>query len=131
MQALIKPDSYRRQLIAKTCGAGQLVLPHVEDIYLISLWIAGTRYYHATAAASSLAESCPIHLRREPENPHDTLAIEALTETGLKLGHVPREHNRVLARLMDAGKYIHAKLARIDLTHVVPKIRARVYMQNL
>jgi hypothetical protein len=51
-----------------------------------------------------------LALRREPGNPHDALAIRVQRSDGTLLGYIPRSRNEVLARLMDAGKLIVARL---------------------
>ena len=58
--------------------------------------------------------------------------IAVYIEDGLKFGYVPRDHNKVLARLMDAGKYLKGVIRRLD-GHSIdqPGIRIRIYMQNL
>ena len=41
-------------------------------------------------------------------------AILVLDEEGRKLGYIPEKDNLVFARLMDAGKYLTAKMTDID-----------------
>ncbi|MCA1743091.1 MAG: HIRAN domain-containing protein, partial [Desulfovibrionales bacterium] len=38
-----------------------------------------------------------LKLKREPQNPHDSKAIEVFTSSGQKLGYVPRSHNPLSA----------------------------------
>jgi hypothetical protein len=47
---------------------------------------------------------------REPCNVADPLAIRLETEGQRKVGYVPRAHNEVIARLMDAGKIVFARI---------------------
>lgn len=88
---------------------------HGTRILLLECDVAGVAYYDAQAALPDLKPGARLVLRREPGNRHDTLAIEVLTAAGLKLGYVPRLHNPVIARLMDAGKRLEAKVVEIGL----------------
>ena len=57
-----------------------------------------------------------LRFQRQPQNPHDALAIEVYVAgpEPFKLGYVPRKHNPVLARLMDAGKELTARLSEVE-----------------
>jgi hypothetical protein len=44
-----------------------------------------------------------LQLAREVQNPHDSNAIAVLAPSGEKLGYIPWEKNKELARLMDSG----------------------------
>ncbi len=52
-------------------------------------------------------------LRREPGNPYDRRAIKVLTLQGVKLAYVPRQDNKVIAALMDAGTPVAAVLHEV------------------
>jgi hypothetical protein len=84
-------------------------------VLLLECDVAGMPYYDADAALAALRPGAPLLLRREPGNRHDALAIEVSTAVGLKLGYVPRLHNPVIARLMDAGKRIVAEVVEVGL----------------
>lgn len=58
----------------------------------------------------SISAGDALVLKREPENGFDSLAIRVETADGVNVGYVPREKNGILARLMDAGKLIVAKV---------------------
>ncbi|WP_337998272.1 HIRAN domain-containing protein [Oleispirillum naphthae] len=81
---------------------------------LLETYVAGGMYYDAGEALRRLAWGTPLRLRREPANPHDPLAVEVLTETGLKLGYLPRAVNRQPAELMDRGGALRAGVVRAD-----------------
>ena len=108
-------------------------LQHItQETYLLSFWVAGTYYYQAQSALTELPEGTTLRLQREPGNTHDKYAIEIFTESGLKLGYVPRNRNLVLARLMDAGKYLYERVRQTECTDGENcGIHARMYMQNL
>jgi hypothetical protein len=90
---------------------------------LLETYVAGGMYHDAEEALPGLGRGTPLRLRREPTNPHDPLAVEVLTETGLKLGYLPRAVNREPARLMDRGCTLRAGVAKAE---TVFDIRIRV-----
>jgi len=49
---------------------------------------------------------------REPDNPHDRNAIR-LEWKGRMLGYVPRRENRHLARQLDKGNPVHARITEL------------------
>src|SRR5690625_526727 len=89
---------------------GDLPLPYARDILLLSCTVAGTSYRELDDVAPSLAPGQELVLRREPENPHDELAIRVQLADGTLLGYIPRRKNEILARLMDTGKMLVAQL---------------------
>lgn len=105
-----------RLLIQKRLGQGQpevVTTPFGRDIFLLETHVAGIRHHQAEDACQSLAKGASLRLQREPDNPHDELAIEIYSPDKLKLGYIPRFRNPVLARLMDAGKTLLAEVASI------------------
>jgi hypothetical protein len=83
-------------------------------VFLQETFVAGTAYYEATRLAPFLGAGDPLVLRRQPENPHDALAIEVLSVNGVKLGYVPRFINEPYARLMDDGRSVTARVAAVE-----------------
>jgi len=73
---------------------------------VLKTYIAGTRYSEASAIADSIARGNYLIFQREPDNPHDDMAIKILDLDRHKLGYVPRAKNEVISNLMDAGKTI-------------------------
>lgn len=90
-------------------------------VWLLQTHVAGMAYYQAEQAMDSLQAGSPLQLRREPGNVYDALAIEVLTEAGLKLGYVPQNRNPVLARLMDAGQALRAQVLSVGTFPSDPK----------
>lgn len=86
--------------------------------------IAGGGYYDAAEVLLRLEMGAPVCLRREPGNPHDALAVEVLTESGAKLGYLPRTVNRAPAELMDRGGRLRGAVIRAASIHDI-RIRVR------
>lgn len=77
--------------------------------------VAGSYYYGFGGAEGSndalLRQR--VQLRRAPLNPYDPLAIEVTFEDRV-VGHVPRPHNELLARLIDAGDRFEGRVVALD-----------------
>jgi len=74
--------------------------------------LAGSQFYALASAWSALRVGDTLTLIREPDNRHDAHAIR-VEWSGQKLGYVPRAQNRVIARAMDAGEPLLAKVVRL------------------
>lgn len=101
-----------------------------KEIFLIETHVAGTSHVAIRTIEPTLENGSALVLRREPENPHDTLAILILTEEGKKIGYVPRDRNEILARLMDAGKFLFARLESKEWNDDWLRISARVFLRD-
>ena len=104
-------NAITHQLMLRTLGKTEVVLPFSTQVFLMETHVAGTIYHDADEEAKSLKGGQQLVLKREPDNPHDDLAIEVLRQNGARLGYIPRNQNGVLARLMDAGKQICAEIS--------------------
>jgi hypothetical protein len=79
----------------------------------LQTYVAGAAYYDASDVFDGLRPGQMLALRRQPDNPHDRLAIEVLTADGRKLGYVPRGVNAAPAAAMDRGEQIDAWIAAV------------------
>ena len=109
-QSLVSIDPSLLALIHGSFGRDGGLMPFAREIMLVECHIAGTSFRDVRSVEPSLSPGTFFVLRREPANPHDDLAIMILTEAGHHLGYVPRAKNEALARLMDAGKLLFARL---------------------
>lgn len=71
--------------------------------------VAGQKYYQDPDA--QLALDVVVRFRREPDNKHDSQAVEVLSHNS-KLGYVPRQYSAIFARLLDAGAPLVGKTER-------------------
>lgn len=110
-----------KQIWVKCCvllllaGAGNALAqqPVAEaKIYLQSSRLAGFKYYEGRKMWPQLRVGDALTLVREAENPHDGNAI-AVEWQGHKLGHVPRTDNAALARFMDHGQRLEARISAL------------------
>ena len=58
----------------------------------------------------------------------DKYAILVLNKSGRKLGYVPRRDNRIIARLMDAGKLLKAQITSIKERGTFKQIAIGIYL---
>mgnify|MGYP000371503674 CR=1 FL=1 len=104
--------------------------PFAREIMLIKCHIAGTSYRDVKKVEPTLQPGDFLVLKREPNNPHDALAIMILSESGHHLGYVPRLKNEALARLMDAGKLLFGKIEAKAWLGEWLKVDLRVFMRD-
>jgi hypothetical protein len=72
--------------------------------------LAGFRHYDGGAVLRDLKPGARLELVREPENPYDANAVR-VEWRGVMLGYVPRRDNAAVARQMDRGAALEARLA--------------------
>ena len=85
--------------------------PRVE---LLRAPLAGYPYYQADRVLDTLRVGTTLVLRREPTNPFDRHAVEILTTDGVKLGYVPRTSVRAIARNLDRGIPVKARICQLN-----------------
>uniref|UniRef100_E6QTV2 HIRAN domain-containing protein n=1 Tax=mine drainage metagenome TaxID=410659 RepID=E6QTV2_9ZZZZ len=86
--------------------------PVQAEILLQTSPLAGFRYYAGKSVWQSMHEGDALVLVREPTNAWDVKAIRVEWH-GYKLGYVPRRENAALARLMDHGVRLKARIVRL------------------
>lgn len=118
-------------LLNRAGNPGDLPQPFARDILLLECHIAGTTWRDLSEVEHTLHAGDELTLRREPGNEHDQLAIQVLTANGAHLGYVPRAHNETLARLMDTGKLLFAKLTGKSRENRWLKITVQIVMREL
>ncbi len=111
-------------------GSQGLSLPFSREIFLVECRVAGTSHLDLAELESDLLPGAWIGCQREPQNPHDALAIRLHDGQGRKLGYVPRERNEVLARLLDAGKAVFGRLEGKEWKGRWLKLEIRLFLQD-
>lgn len=112
-------------------GRDGSLMPFAREIMLIECHIAGTSYRDIKDVEPSLLPGTLLPLKREPENPHDELAIMILDEAAHHLGYVPRVKNEALARLMDAGKLLFGRIDSKTWQGEWLKVEIQVFMRDI
>jgi hypothetical protein len=129
--SLAKIDPALLALMHGAFGKDGALMPFAREIMLIECHIAGTTHRDVKAVEPALTPGVFLALRREPENPHDPLAIMILDPAGHHLGYVPRAKNEALARLMDAGKLLFGRLDSKEWVGDWLKVQARIFLRDL
>lgn len=118
-------------------GSALLLLPKtgaekpVREIRLSSPYLAGFQYYQGPEIEPQLGESNLLTLKREPTNPHDCYAIEVF-QNSAKLGYLPRAENKVIARLMDQGVEVKARILNVDPeVYAYRKVKMKVFYETI
>lgn len=83
-----------------------------ERILLQASPLAGFQYYHGKQVWGEMREGDALELVREPDNAHDPRAVRVEWH-GIKLGYVPRRENEAVARLLDRGSRLEARITRL------------------
>ncbi|MBT7899472.1 MAG: restriction endonuclease [Candidatus Marinimicrobia bacterium] len=131
MSKIIKIDPKIIALILKSLDGNGLPMPFVQEIYLLKTHIAGTTFLDLEEVEPTLKDQELLIFKREPTNKSDKIAILILTESGQKLGYVPRDQNSIMARLMDAGKILFGKLEKKEWVNSWLKLNIRIYMREI
>ena len=82
-----------------------------EIVVQVSL-TAGLRYHEAKAVWDQMQIGDVLTLVREPDNPYDARAVR-VEWNGHKLGYIPRIENEAVARQMDRGNALQARITRL------------------
>jgi hypothetical protein len=75
--------------------------------------LAGFVYYEGKDVWDRMKRGDALSLVREPSNPHDPNAVR-IEWQGRMLGYVPRRDNADLARQMDHGARVVARVTNLD-----------------
>jgi hypothetical protein len=75
--------------------------------------LAGFQYHEARALWDQIRLGDALVLVREPENPHDANAVR-VDWNGHILGYVPRTENTAIARQLDRGNRLQARIVHLS-----------------
>ena len=107
---------------------GDLIKPLSHEILLFDSYVAGTTHIKDESVFDDKKEGDKLILQREPENRFDENAILVLDAQKRKLGYIPEKDNIVFARLMDAGKYLTAKVKSYEPKGAFRQISISIYL---
>lgn len=86
-----------------------------DDIFLYTIKVVGTTYINnKDTIIRELNINDSLELVREPDNKYDKYAIKVLTSKGEKIGYIPRDNNKIFARMLDAGKELYLIIQSIQ-----------------
>lgn len=100
-------------LVLNACGIGWAGVE--GHVILQTSPLAGFQYHAGRAVFPLLGVGDRLSLHREADNPHDPRAVR-VDWRGAPLGYVPRLDNQDLARLMDRGTRVEARILHLEKT---------------
>ncbi len=103
----------RRTLLALLLAAPLPVFAEASIIVQQSP-LAGFQYYDGKARWDDMRLGDALTLVRERDNPHDTHAVR-VEWNGSRLGYIPRRENTDVARQMDRGAPVKARIVKLTL----------------
>lgn len=88
---------------------------HTESIHVLvqSSPLAGSQYYALAESWLEMRVGDTLTLVRETDNRHDRNAIR-IEWRGRKLGYLPRAQNRIVARTLDEGERLFARISKLS-----------------
>ena len=128
---LIKINPQYLEIIKQSLSDKGKLLPFVQEVMLLHCNVAGTTFLELDDIEPTLKINQLLAMKRDPQNEHDNNAILIMTETGQKLGYIPRDKNEVLSKLMDAGKLLFGKLIQKSWVENWLKLEIQIYMRDL
>jgi hypothetical protein len=102
----------RRSVLLLALGASPLADAETVKILVQSSPLAGSQYYAANRVWAAMRPGDRLTLTREPDNRHDRNAVR-VDWKGQQLGYVPRAENRSVARALDAGEKLEARVSKL------------------
>jgi hypothetical protein len=109
--------------VAQACAQGI-----AARIVMQSSPLAGFRHYEAPNLWGDIQPGDPLTLVREPDNAHDRNAVRVEWRS-FKLGYVPRAENAGVARQMDRGAPLAARVSKVQMTRAPNKrIEFEIYL---
>lgn len=75
--------------------------------------LAGFQYYEGRDLWTMMRVGDTLQLSREPQNPHDANAVRVLWRNEM-LGYIPRRENSDVARQMDRGAPVKARIVKLN-----------------
>ena len=107
---------------------GQDIIPFNREIFVINVYVAGTSYCkNIDQILDQISDTTHLTMLRQPDNEVDQYAI-GIYYNHTQLGWVPMKDNLVIARLMDAGKMLAARITKIDLRGSFCQISIGIYL---
>ena len=118
-------------LIHRKNGELDIPKPFQRDIFLFDTYVAGTPHVDGIEELEpGLNVGDRLDFFREPDNPYDPMAIAVKNTDGVKIGYVPKAHNAVVSRVMDAGKLLFGKLTEKEKRGSWLRIKMEIYLNE-
>jgi hypothetical protein len=123
---LLKKDQELATTLSKN-DLSDVLKPLTQEIFLFDTYVAGTSHLEDKSVLEDIKSGDKLILQRE-DNKFDKKAIMIMTEDKRKVGYVPEKDNVVFSRLMDAGKFLSAKITDIMTKGTYTRITINIYL---
>lgn len=91
--------------------------------------LAGFQYYDGKVLWDRMKVGDALALVREPQNPHDANAVR-VEWNGQPLGYVPRRENADVARQIDRGNAVRARIVQLtEARNPWQRVRFEVFVE--
>lgn len=111
-------------LAAPACAADARIIVQQSPL-------AGFQYYEGKDIWNMMRVGDSLQLAREPQNPHDANAVRVLWRNEM-LGYIPRRENSDVARQMDRGAPVKARIVQLkEARNPWQRIEFEVYVEAL
>ena len=104
------------------------VKPCGKDIFLKSIFIAGTNFVNLALIEKNLKAKKMVFFKREKNNLYDKNAIMVIADNGYFLGYIPRKDNYIMKNLMDNSKKIYGVIESVS--EDFKEIKVNIYLSN-
>ena len=110
----LPPIDTLRRIAWLLLGISCAQLTNAESVKILvqSSPLAGSQYYAMARIWGEIKPGDRLTLTREPDNRHDRNAVR-VDWNGQQLGYVPRSQNRAVARALDDGEKLEARVAKL------------------
>ncbi|MBY0271618.1 MAG: HIRAN domain-containing protein [Burkholderiales bacterium] len=109
-------------LAAPACAADARIIVQQSPL-------AGFQYYEGRDLWNMMRVGDTLQLSREPQNPHDANAVRVLWRNEM-LGYIPRRENSDVARQMDRGAAVKARIVQLkEARNPWQRIEFEVYVE--
>ena len=103
-----------------------------QVVFLTNCHLAGTNEIaDVKDTIDGVKDGESLVLRRTATDPTDIRAVSVETASGTLIGYVPRRYGAVMARLMDAGKLLSARLIGRDCDEQWTDITVAIEMREV
>ena len=103
-----------------------------QVVFLTNCHLAGTNEIaDIKDKVDGIKNDEPLVLRRTATDVADARAVSVETTSGTLIGYVPRRYGAVMARLMDAGKLLSAKLIGRDCDEQWADVTVAIEMREV
>ena len=108
----------------------EMIKPLVESIQLIDTYVAGLEFEKHAPAIDGLQTDEELVLKHIPSK-FDDNEIHLYRNDDTEMGRLPEKDEPILAKLLDGGKRLTARVLSCTYDKGRPDIRIRIFMKDI